>query len=131
MTFRVLMVDDRLGSLGAEVAELSEVPGVSTTRVASGYEALRLLPREHFDLIIADLDVEDIDGFEFINFVKRSPRYRDTPVVMVSRGGPDDLARGRSLGAAEQIVKPLRRGALLERIRRYLSFAPASAPATA
>ena len=82
-------------------------PAVKITEAGSGFEALRLLPRGGFDLIVTDINMPDINGLELVSFVKRDPRYRNTPLVIVSSEGSErDREKGLALGADAYLVKP-------------------------
>jgi two-component system chemotaxis response regulator CheY len=77
------------------------------TEVDSGFEALRQLPRERFDLILTDINMPDINGLELVSFVKTNSTYRDIPLVIVSTEGSDrDRDKGMRLGADAYLVKP-------------------------
>jgi two-component system, chemotaxis family, chemotaxis protein CheY len=121
MGYKVLIVEDSAASrdyLAAAVASLDGVEVVATDR---GFEALKLLPLHRFDLIITDIQMPDINGLELINFVKKNPNYRNTPLFIVTAEGREqDRARGLALGAAEYLVKPVRVEDLLGLLRRYL-----------
>ncbi len=93
----------------------------------SGFAALRLLPRHHYDLIVTDINMPDINGLELVSFVKRDPRYRTTPLLIVSTEGSDrDRDKGLELGASAYLVKPF----AAEELRRLvLDLLPPERPA--
>ena len=103
-------------------SSLEELEGpVKITEVASGFEALRHLPREQFDLIVTDINMPDINGLELVSFVKNNAAYRDIPLVIVSTEGSErDRDKGLGLGADAYLVKPFEPGALREIARRLL-----------
>ena len=73
----------------------------------SGFDALRLLPRGPWDLVISDINMPDINGLELLSFVRRSDVHRATPVVLISTQSSDkDRQRGLTLGANAYLVKP-------------------------
>jgi two-component system chemotaxis response regulator CheY len=77
------------------------------TEAASGAEALRLLPRAPWDLILADINMPDIHGLELVSFVKQSAAYRSIPLIIVTtEGSVRDREKGLSLGADAYVVKP-------------------------
>jgi two-component system chemotaxis response regulator CheY len=121
MGYKVLIVEDSDASreyLATAVASLDGVEVVATDR---GFEALKLLPLHRFDLIITDIQMPDINGLELINFVKKNPNYRNTPLFIVTAEGREqDRARGLALGAAEYLVKPVKVEDLVGLLRRYL-----------
>lgn len=73
----------------------------------SGFEALRFLPRESFDLVVTDINMPDINGLELVAFIKNNEKYASIPLIIVSTEGSDrDREKGLGLGANAYIVKP-------------------------
>jgi len=123
MRLSVLVVDDSPASRAVLVAALEEFAGVAVITARGGFEALKLLPKHRFDLIITDIQMPDINGLELINFVKKNPNYRDTPLFVVTGPGrEEDLNKGRALGASECLVKPFQPSHLAGLLRRYLNL---------
>ena len=104
----VLIVEDSPTMRALLVAALEGLSRkVSVTEVASGFEALRRLPRERFDLIVTDVNMPDINGLELVSFVRRNPAYARVPLVIVSTEGSErDREKGLALGADAYLVKP-------------------------
>ena len=74
---------------------------------ASGFDALRLLPRAEYDLIITDINMPDINGLEVVRFVRKSERHRGIPLLIISTQSSErDRARGMALGADAFLAKP-------------------------
>jgi two-component system chemotaxis response regulator CheY len=119
----ILIVEDSStmrSLLGASPEEL-EGP-VKLVDVASGFEALRALPRQSFDLIVTDINMPDINGLELVSFVKRNPAYHEIPLVIVSTEGSErDRDKGLELGADAYVVKPFDPEALREVARSLLA----------
>jgi two-component system chemotaxis response regulator CheY len=92
---------------------------------SSGFEALRLLPRDHVDLILTDVNMPDINGLELIRYLRANPNYKDTPVFIISTEGSEkDIEKGRQLGADEYLIKPFSPKTLQQLIDRYLTKTP-------
>jgi two-component system chemotaxis response regulator CheY len=124
MGFKVLIVEDSKAAREFIAATVESVSGVEAFTTSSGFEALKLLPRHRFDLIITDINMPDINGLELINFVKKNPNYRETPLfIITTEGGEKDRDRGMALGAAEYLVKPFQPQSLEGLLRRYLKLA--------
>src|SRR6476469_8767990 len=124
MKFKVLIVEDSKPARELIAATVESVSDVETVQAASGFEALKILPRHRFDLIITDINMPDINGLELINFVKRNPHYRDTPLfVITTEGREQDRLKGIALGAAEYLVKPFEPSRLEVLLREYLKIA--------
>ncbi len=122
--FKVLIVEDSKTSREFIAATVESVDGVRAFTTHSGFEALKLLPRHRFDLIITDINMPDINGLELINFVKKNPNYRHTPLfIITTEGREQDRQRGLALGAVEYLVKPFAPDSLEGLLRRYLKIA--------
>jgi len=105
---RILIVEDSetMRALLASTLEELESP-VKITEAASGFEALRWLPREPYDLIVTDINMPDINGLELVSFAKSNGAYQDIPLVIISTEGSErDREKGISLGADAYLVKP-------------------------
>jgi len=80
---------------------------VEVTEAQSGFDAMRLLPRARYDLIITDINMPDVNGLELISFIRKSSAYRTTPLVIISTQATErDVERGRKLGADAYVPKP-------------------------
>jgi two-component system chemotaxis response regulator CheY len=110
---RILVVEDS-SSTRAFVRSILEgepfaktLGGVEVVEASSGFEAMRLLPRGPYDLVITDINMADINGLELIRFVRKSEQYRSTPIVIISTQGTErDVERGVALGANAYLAKP-------------------------
>ena len=103
------------------VSTIDELEKYVIVEAASGFEALRLLPREQVDLIITDINMPDINGLELISYVRNNPNYQAIPLFIVStESGEKDLEKGRALGANEYLVKPFDPVKLQELVQKYL-----------
>jgi two-component system chemotaxis response regulator CheY len=105
---RILIVEDSgtMRSLIAATLEDLDQP-VKVDEAENGFEALRLLPQQSYDLIITDINMPDINGLELVSFVKGNPGHREVPLVIVSTEGSErDRDRGMELGANAYLVKP-------------------------
>jgi two-component system chemotaxis response regulator CheY len=123
MGLKVLIVEDSRTSREFIAATVESVPGVEAVAAITGFEALKLLPRHRFDLIITDINMPDINGLELINFVKKNPNYRETPLfIITTEGREQDRDRGMALGASEYLVKPFEPDSLVRLLRRYLKL---------
>ncbi len=120
---RILIVEDSetMRSLLASSLEELDVP-VKITEAASGFEALRVLPREDFDLVVTDINMPDINGLELVSFVRSNARFESVPVVIVSTEGSErDRDKGLELGADAYLVKPFEPDALREVVSGLLA----------
>lgn len=105
---RILIVEDSETMRALLASTLEELAGgVKITEAGSGFEALRCLPRDSYDLIVTDINMPDINGLELVSFAKSNDAYRDIPLIIISTEGSErDRDRGMSLGADAYLVKP-------------------------
>ena len=98
-----------------------EVGGCEVIEAACGFDAMRLLPRGHYDLIITDINMADINGLELIHFIRKSEHHRTTPLVIISTQASErDVDRGLALGANAYLAKPFSVDQLRETCTRLL-----------
>jgi len=110
---RILVVEDS-SSTRAFVRGILETEdfaqqlgGVEVVEASSGFDAMRLLPRGPYDLVITDINMADINGLELVRFVRMSAQYRTTPLVIISTQGTErDVEHGLALGANAYLAKP-------------------------
>lgn len=119
----ILVVEDSATMRSLLCSTLEEIgASVKITEAASGFEALRLLPRGSFDLIVTDINMPDVNGLEQVSFVKNDPSYRSTPLIIVSTEGSErDREKGLGLGADAYLVKPFEPEALRQLATDMLS----------
>lgn len=118
---KILITEDSPTMRSLLVATIEALDNYEIVEASSGFEALRLLPREKVDLIITDINMPDINGLELISYVRNNPNYQDVPLFIVSTESSEkDLEKGRSLGANEYLVKPFNPERLQELVRKYL-----------
>jgi two-component system chemotaxis response regulator CheY len=105
---RILIVEDSATMRSLISASLEELPlPVKIVEAKSGFEALRLLPRETFDLVVTDINMPDINGLELASFMKSSEKHAAIPLVIVSTEGAErDVEKGLGIGADAYLVKP-------------------------
>ncbi|WP_437679298.1 response regulator [Sorangium sp. So ce131] len=90
---------------------------VDIVEAMSGFDALRLLPRGAFDLVITDINMPDINGLELIRFVRQSDRYRRVGILIISTQATErDVQRGLKLGADGFLPKPFTPEALRDAV---------------
>ena len=122
---RILIVEDSatMRSLLATALEDLDAP-VKITEAASGFEALRELPRNHYQLVVTDINMPDINGLELVSFIKTNAQYSQIPLVIVSTEGSErDRDKGLGLGADAYIVKPFEPETLRQVVRDLLARA--------
>ncbi|HEY8493816.1 MAG TPA: response regulator [Myxococcota bacterium] len=121
----ILIVEDSPTMRSLVVSALEDLgTPVRITEAASGFEALRALPRDSYDLIVTDINMPDINGLELVSFVKGNEAYRSIPLLIISTEGSErDRLRGLELGADAYLVKPFELDDLRRTARELLAKA--------
>ncbi len=117
MTARVLVVDDLIANVKLlEIRLTSEYFDVTTAM--SGAEALRACEASAFDIVLLDVMMPGMDGFEVCRRLKENPATHHIPVVMVTAlDQPSDRVRGLEAGADDFLTKPVEEIALISRVK--------------
>ena len=116
-----LIVDDSKVMREMVIACLRAQPGLAFTQAASGLEALERLSLKPFDVVVLDLNMPDIGGYEVIEFIRGQDKLRTLPILVVTTRG-DETSRSRALaaGASRFMTKPFLPEALLAEVRALL-----------
>lgn len=118
---KILIVEDDSGvamamRLGLTWANCE--PKIASSRK----KAIEMLELENFDLITLDVNMPDANGFELCLELKQNPRFRKTPVVMISGlCSFEDQQRGLEVGAVDYITKPFTPGELVPRLLSHIT----------
>ena len=92
---------------------------VEVHEAASGFDALRLLPRGSYGLVITDINMPNINGLELLRFVRQGPQHRDTAVLVISTMSSErDRERALALGADVFLAKPFSPETLREAVAK-------------
>jgi two-component system, chemotaxis family, chemotaxis protein CheY len=125
---RILVVEDSASTrsfIRSALETSGTLGGCDIVEASSGFDALRLLPRGPYDLVITDINMPDINGLELVQFIRKSDRHRSTALIIIStQSSEKDRLRGLSLGADEYLPKPLRIDVLISAVDRLLSTRP-------
>lgn len=121
MSARVLVVDD-----DAQIRDLTRIvladAGLEVICAGSGREALRCVRDEAVDLVLLDINMPDMDGWQTLRLLKADASRSDLPVVMFSvKSELRDKIVGLQEGAADYITKPFRADELVARVRKLLA----------
>ncbi|MFN8449187.1 MAG: response regulator [Anaerolineae bacterium] len=113
----ILVIDDLLTTRMLERSIL-ESAGYTVELAVSGEEALEKAQQKRYALFLVDVEMPGMDGFSFIERTQSNPDLRDIPAILVtSRSSPEDLQRGRDVGARGYVIKSeFDQGVLLARI---------------
>ena len=117
---RILLVDDQPVNL-AVLRELLEGEGYRVMLAPNGEVALRNAARSLPDLVLLDVMMPDMDGFEVCRRLRRDPATADIPVVFITgRDGVEDRLAGFDAGATDYVTKPLREQEVIARVRTHV-----------
>ena len=126
-TTRILLIDDSL-SIRKFVGRMLETAGYQVETAIDGEEGLRKAAAESYHLIITDLEMPKINGYEVIQALRDRPQTKTIPIiVMTTRVGEKHRQMALSLGATSYIAKPIEERALVREISRWVGGAAASA----
>ena len=126
--FSVLVVDDSAATREFLAATLEGGGAYRVTRAENGFAALRVLPRQRFDLVISDVNMPDINGLELIQFIRTNEHHRSTPILLISTQSSErDRKRALSLGADGYVAKPFTPEDLRSRVKAQLEKGRTSA----
>ncbi len=116
---RILIVDDEPDTVG--LIEITLRPaGYLLDRAFSGAEAMKKIKREAYDLILLDVMMPEIDGFEVVRILHEEDKPIPPIIFLTARGTQADIQLGKTLGASSYLVKPATRGKLLDAINAAL-----------
>ena len=113
---RILVIDDD-PLIRKLVSTTLEAKGFSVLLARDGEEGLNTVSEEHPDLVITDIMMPKVDGFELVRRLRNDPMVSRTPLVILSaKGEEEDLVKGLELGADDYITKPFRPKELIARL---------------
>ena len=117
---RVLIIDD--SSLTREFhSHILKDAGFVCVTAADGMEGLEKATTEKFDIILTDINMQGMDGYEFIRRARQNPDYDDVPIIIISTEAKElDKQKGFSAGANLFLVKPTEAGRIVESMKMLL-----------
>jgi len=117
----LIVEDDEVTSYMLEF--LLQREGYTVTKANDGKEALKLIENSKpFDIVLLDIMIPYINGFELVSHIRSQPAWEKTPVLMLSgKSQEKDIIKALDSGATDYIVKPFQPGEVLARIRKATS----------
>jgi len=117
---RVLAIDDNLQML--KEFEQFLVPKYDLRVAKSASDAIAFLNKQSCEVILLDIDMPNIDGFYFLNDIRKIPSYFDVPIIIVSGNkGEEFLNKARNSSANDVLTKPITQDLLLSSIQRAMA----------
>jgi len=116
---KVMVIDDsNTIRRSAEIFLLKA--GCEVILAEDGFDALAKITDHQPEVIFVDIMMPRLDGYQTCALIKKNPRLREIPVIMLSsKDGLFDRARGRLVGSDEYLTKPFTKDTLLEAVRRH------------
>ncbi|HXS01536.1 MAG TPA: ATP-binding protein [Pyrinomonadaceae bacterium] len=113
-----LVLDDSEDSI-AMMAELLRLAGAQVVTATNGVDALRIVSENEFDVILSDISMPEMDGFEFLQRLRKIDGRQDVPVVAITGfGRHDDVERARAAGFYSHLTKPIDLQALTDVLKQ-------------
>ncbi len=118
---RVLLAEDDPLTAKLLIYRLTREPAYQVTHCIDGAEALAAVREEQYDIALLDINMPGLDGFDLLARMRAMPRYRRTPIaILTALGGEQTVIRGLELGANDYIIKPFSPSEVIARMRRLL-----------
>lgn len=116
---KVMVIDDsNTIRRSAEIFLLKA--GCEVVLAEDGFDALAKITDHQPDVIFVDIMMPRLDGYQTCSLIKKNPKFKSTPVIMLSsKDGLFDRARGRMVGSDEYLTKPFTKDSLLEAVGKY------------
>jgi class 3 adenylate cyclase len=122
MTSRILIVDDAPANIQA-LSAILKAQGYQISIAINGRQALEALERVRPDLILLDIMMPEMDGFETCERIKASTAWREIPIIfLTAKTDTADIVRGFELGAVDYVAKPFSAHELLARVKTHLTL---------
>jgi DNA-binding response OmpR family regulator len=117
---RILVIEDE-PAVSILLVKILKSHGFDVCAAATGTGGLRLIEEQNCDLILADIDLPDIDGFEICRRIKQNPKLRPVPIILMSgRLAEGNEALALKLGASDYISKPFGVNNILNKVSARL-----------
>ncbi len=117
---KVLVIDDSK-TIRRTAETLLSKEGCEVFTATDGFDALSKIADHHPDIVFIDIMMPRLDGYQTCSLIKHNRTFRETPVVMLSsKDGLFDRARGRIVGSEQYLTKPFTKEELLGAIERHI-----------
>jgi twitching motility two-component system response regulator PilG len=118
---KVMVIDDS-NTIRRSAEIFLKQSGCEVILAEDGFDALSKIASELPDVIFVDIMMPRLDGYQTCSLIKRNPRFKSTPVIMLSsKDGLFDRARGRMVGSDQYLTKPFTQESLMDAVTTYAS----------
>ena len=122
---RVMVIDDSK-TIRRTAETLLKREGCEVVTASDGFEALAKIADQQPQIIFVDIMMPRLDGYQTCALIKKNPRFKATPVIMLSsKDGLFDRARGRMVGSDQYLTKPFTKDSLLQTVATFALATPA------
>ena len=119
---KVILIADDSPTIRKFVAFSLTMQGFEVLAAKDGMEAIEQLPAKKVDLIITDLNMPNLDGFELIKSIRQNQDYVELPIIILSSlAGSEEIEKGMSCGANSYLVKPFDPKRIQYEVAKYLN----------
>ena len=116
---KIMVIDDST-TIRRSAENMLKKEGCEVVTAGDGFEALAMISRHHPQLIFVDIMMPRLDGYQTCAIIKNNNEFKSTPVIMLtSKDGLFDKARGRVVGSDHYLTKPFTRDELLDAVRQH------------
>ncbi len=119
---KVILVADDSPSIRKFVSFALAMQGYEIISAADGMEALEKLPNQKVNLVITDLNMPNVDGFELIKSIRSNEEFKEIPIIILSSlAGSDEIQRGMNYGANSYLIKPFDPKRIAYEVSKFLN----------
>jgi len=119
---KVILIADDSPTIRKFVSFSLKAHGFEVVAACDGMEAVELLPTQSIDLIITDLNMPNMDGFELIKAVRENENNKDIPIIILSSlKGSEEIEKGLKVGANSYMVKPFDPKRIQYEVAKYIN----------
>ena len=119
---KVILIADDSPTIRKFVSFSLKAHGFEVLAACDGMEAVELLPNQVIDLIITDLNMPNMDGFELIKAIRENENNKNIPIIILSSlSGNEEIERGLNVGANSYIVKPFDPKRIQYEVAKYIN----------
>ncbi|MGE8422272.1 MAG: response regulator, partial [Sphingobacterium siyangense] len=118
----ILIVDDKIENIISLTALLEDIENINIVTSTDPNEALKICWKEDIDLALVDVQMPEINGFEFVSFLKKNPKTNHIIPIMVTAISKEDkyLIQGLNSGAVDYLYKPLNPEATIAKVKSFV-----------
>ena len=118
----ILIVDDSRTMRQLLCFAVKRIPLSTAIEATNGADALKKLSCQRIDLILADVNMPVMDGFELVSVIRKNALYKEIPIIMITtQGAKEDEQKALEIGANAYLTKPVHTHELIRLVSNFLS----------